>query len=150
MAIRVEEHAPFPIHLHPTLLFVPESVTATCLARDRWLFRFVPNPRTQRVLIFSPCVCRFHHPGTPSITPSDPCRSSSWGNVLNPCGKFTCSTDKVDSTTNTCDCKSPFVLVSNTDGSRTCVHSELNSLSSMVGVKRNQEWQRSHTDYSHS
>ena len=76
------------------------------------------------MLLLSFCICLFPRPGTPSVTPSDPCRGSSWGNVLNPCGKFTCSKDQNDSTTNTCDCKPPFVLVSNTDGSRTCVHSE--------------------------
>ena len=54
----------------------------------------------------------------------DPCRSSSLSNVLNPCGKFPCHTDPSDNSTNTCDCDDPFTLVTNTDGSRTCAHSE--------------------------
>ena len=61
------------------------------------------------------------YPGT-----SDPCLSSSY-NVqsfpsLNPCGGYTCATDPVNSSTNICYCKSPFVQVTNVDGSRTCAY----------------------------
>ncbi|CAI7840920.1 unnamed protein product, partial [Closterium sp. NIES-53] len=46
----------------------------------------------------------------------------SGGPALNPCGGFTCSVDPANATTNVCDCKLPFVMATNTDGSRTCTY----------------------------
>ncbi|CAI5952545.1 unnamed protein product [Closterium sp. NIES-64] len=58
--------------------------------------------------------------------PTNPCNPSSFrvsgGPALNPCGGFTCSVDPANATTNVCDCKLPFVMATNTDGSRTCAY----------------------------
>ena len=68
------------------------------------------------------CVCALSGPG-------DPCRTTSLSvdgshPYLNPCGSFACSVDPGDPSTNICGCEDPFVMVTNTDGTRTCAYSE--------------------------